>query len=300
MPHQCTTCGYVFEDGSKEMLSGCPECSGTTFQFHPDETDLSETPPDEDPSPPAPSPQSNGGRVGRHVDRATSTVREWVTSGSSATNGASRSDSDPGSDSDPDSNESTSGESNEMTTEGTTAETTEATETTETATKDSSDEMESENNHGANRTAEDDEYGADVLATDGEDRVHANDSENAAQASARSEFVSRDKLPPHSSSSSSSSSASSLPSPSSEASSPASSPPSDGHVVREPTGDQPDLAELRQELNDQFESIKIIEPGQYELNLMELYDRDEYIIALQENGRYVIQMPESWRGSDDE
>jgi predicted nucleic acid-binding Zn-ribbon protein len=29
---------------------------------------------------------------------------------------------------------------------------------------------------------------------------------------------------------------------------------------------------------------------------MELYDREEYIIALQENGRYVIQVPEQWLG----
>ena len=53
---------------------------------------------------------------------------------------------------------------------------------------------------------------------------------------------------------------------------------------------------MREQLNDQFESIKIFEPGQYELNLMELYNREEYIIALQENGRYVIQVPENWLG----
>ncbi|OYR80528.1 hypothetical protein DJ71_14695, partial [Halorubrum sp. E3] len=28
MPHQCTTCGRTFPDGSKEMLSGCPDCGG--------------------------------------------------------------------------------------------------------------------------------------------------------------------------------------------------------------------------------------------------------------------------------
>jgi len=31
---------------------------------------------------------------------------------------------------------------------------------------------------------------------------------------------------------------------------------------------------------------------------MELYDREEYIIALQENGRYVIEVPETWRDDD--
>ncbi|MFB6103958.1 MAG: Zn-ribbon containing protein [Halobacteriaceae archaeon] len=70
--------------------------------------------------------------------------------------------------------------------------------------------------------------------------------------------------------------------------------PDNGEVVDRPSGRQPDLAELREELNDQFESIRIVEPGQYELNLMELYDREEYIIALQENGRYVIEVPDAW------
>ncbi|WP_217900335.1 Zn-ribbon domain-containing protein, partial [Halorubrum sp. Ea8] len=35
MPHQCTTCGRTFPDGSKEMLSGCPDCGGNKFQFKP-------------------------------------------------------------------------------------------------------------------------------------------------------------------------------------------------------------------------------------------------------------------------
>jgi len=75
--------------------------------------------------------------------------------------------------------------------------------------------------------------------------------------------------------------------------------PSDGTDGKESVdasaADQPDLAQLRAELNDQFESIRVVAPGQYELNLMELYDREEYIIALQEDGRYTIQVPETWR-----
>lgn len=74
--------------------------------------------------------------------------------------------------------------------------------------------------------------------------------------------------------------------------------PDSGEVIERPSGDRPDMAELREELNDQFESIRIVEPGQYELNLMELYDREEYIIALQENGRYVIEVPDAWHGDD--
>lgn len=61
-----------------------------------------------------------------------------------------------------------------------------------------------------------------------------------------------------------------------------------------------DLAELRERLDNQFESIRIVEPGQYELNLMELYDRDTYVISLQEDGRYVIDVPEAWRRAPNE
>ncbi len=52
-----------------------------------------------------------------------------------------------------------------------------------------------------------------------------------------------------------------------------------------------DMQELRSELNDQFESIKIVSPGEYELNLMELYDREEHIVSLMEDGRYAINVP---------
>ncbi|KPN29798.1 hypothetical protein SY89_00516 [Halolamina pelagica] len=39
MPHECTTCGQQFDDGSKEMLSGCPNCGGNKFQFKPPNRD---------------------------------------------------------------------------------------------------------------------------------------------------------------------------------------------------------------------------------------------------------------------
>ncbi|MCS7121270.1 MAG: Zn-ribbon domain-containing protein [Archaeoglobaceae archaeon] len=40
-----------------------------------------------------------------------------------------------------------------------------------------------------------------------------------------------------------------------------------------------------------IESIKIIAPGQYEINIEKLLERDEIVIALQENGRYIIHLP---------
>ncbi len=33
MPHQCLKCGQVFEEGSSQLLKGCPECGGNRFFF---------------------------------------------------------------------------------------------------------------------------------------------------------------------------------------------------------------------------------------------------------------------------
>jgi predicted nucleic acid-binding Zn-ribbon protein len=227
MPHQCTSCGHVFADGSKEMLGGCPDCGGTKFQFHGSDEGVPDDPPD-DSSEPDPDPEVGG--VAETVGRATTTVRDWVED--DPEQGAPDPGPDPDSDSDP--SGSTGG----------------------------SDESD------------------DVIVADEQPIGDDGDApEDHAQASARTDVASPDELPDP----------------------PEDRPvdPGEGRVVREPTGDRPDVSQLREELNDQFESIKILEPGQYELNLMELYDREEYIIALQENGRYVIQMPENWIGDEE-
>ncbi len=33
MPHQCLQCGAVFQEGSREILRGCPNCGGTRFFY---------------------------------------------------------------------------------------------------------------------------------------------------------------------------------------------------------------------------------------------------------------------------
>jgi predicted nucleic acid-binding Zn-ribbon protein len=33
MPHKCTRCGREFEDGSTEILKGCPSCGGKKFLY---------------------------------------------------------------------------------------------------------------------------------------------------------------------------------------------------------------------------------------------------------------------------
>ncbi|QWC19121.1 Zn-ribbon containing protein [Halorubrum sp. 2020YC2] len=206
MPHQCTSCGRTFPDGSKEMLSGCPDCGGNKFQFKPAGATEEAGSGGEgaDPSPPTPE------------DRAAPTPDEGA---------ADTTPSDPA----------------------------DATPTDAAANADPSPE------------------------TDGTEQIADRSDEDTAQASARSEVVSPDELD-------------------------RASREVDAADAAEPPADdeaQPGIDALRDELNDQFESIRIVSPGQYELNLMELYDRQEYIISLQEDGRYVIEMPDAW-GIQDE
>ncbi|MCU4718885.1 OapC/ArvC family zinc-ribbon domain-containing protein [Halapricum hydrolyticum] len=253
MPHQCTSCGHVFEDGSKEMLSGCPDCGGTKFQFHPEGADIPERPPGDVDPPDRPEPDDS---VAGAVGNAAATVRDLVGGTSTGNGGVSPTENPPVS-------------GNEGVSTGNKGDRSIATE--------------SENvggvalDDGGSTPADTSADRSQGTSAGGFENTSDGESENAAQASARSDVVSRDELPD----------------------SPAESPDSDrdnGTVVQEPDeADRPDLSELREELNDQFESIKVVEPGQYELNLMELYDREEYIIALQEDGKYSIQVPDRWQ-----
>ena len=229
MPHQCTNCGLSFEDGSKEMLSGCPECGGNKFQFHPSDDDVPEEPDATAEPPEPPGPDSS---VARTVGNAAATVRNLVGGSGSGSPGPTTTPADDGS----------SGSHTTGSRPGDTA---------------------------------------------------SSPAEDTAQANARSEVVSPDEIPssgwgPTDDTDGIQSDAPTV-SPSASESEPAGEQQADDLAE-----DRPDLAQLREELNDQFESIKILSPGTYELNLMELYDREEYIIALQEDGRYTIQVPETW------
>ncbi|WP_232686801.1 OapC/ArvC family zinc-ribbon domain-containing protein [Halobacterium zhouii] len=246
MPHQCTNCGHVFNDGSKEMLSGCPDCGGNKFQYHPGE--VPEEPGDTEPSEP---PEPEGGSVSSAVGRAANRVRDAVTSDQTAVRGNS-----------PPETEGVSGGA--------------VSDSSPTAGDESASASSERSNASARSSggADGEEPSASADQSDASGSLDAPESsgaseEDIAQASARSDVVDRNSLPDAS---------------------------QDGRVVKEPDDpeDRPDIDSLRAELNDQFESIRIVAPGQYELNLMELYDRQEYIIALQENGRYVIEVPDAW------
>ncbi|QUO48035.1 MULTISPECIES: OapC/ArvC family zinc-ribbon domain-containing protein [Halorubrum] len=222
MPHQCTSCGRTFPDGSKEMLSGCPDCGGNKFQFKPagatKDPTAGATDEGDQPSGAAGPSDSAADAADRTPptpdDRSAPTPEE---------SGADRQPSDP-----------------------------------------------------ADATPDDGAARADAPAeSDGTEQIADRSDEDTAQASARSEVVSPDELDR-----------------ASRDVEPAETPPAE-------EGPEPGIDALRDELNDQFESIRIVSPGQYELNLMELYDRQEYIISLQEDGRYVIEMPDAW-GIQDE
>ncbi|WP_313693107.1 Zn-ribbon domain-containing protein [Halorarum halobium] len=222
MPHQCTNCGRTFADGSKEMLSGCPNCGSNKFQFRPGGT--------ADAGDPADASHGTGGGA----------------AGDAAAGGADGID----------------------TGDGSAADATDA---------------------GAGASAAD----PDATTTDAE-QVGPGE-EDGAQAAARSEMVSSADLP-----SDGDDSRRWTPPETGASGGPGAAGSGEDGDDGQPAGENdPDLAALREKLNDQFESIRILNPGQYELNLMELYDRDEYIISLREDGRYVIEMPETW-GPEDE
>ncbi|WP_255192762.1 OapC/ArvC family zinc-ribbon domain-containing protein [Natronobeatus ordinarius] len=306
MPHQCTTCGRTFADGSKEMLSGCPDCGGNKFQFVPSDGETGDT-------------ASGDGSTDDSRSRESDGVPDWV---SSATTGAP----------DPDS----SARSDDLSWPP--AET-----ATESAPFDGFSEWPDSARRPEDRSSSDaDQSTAPQPRTDAAE-VADDGTEDTAQADARSSVVAPDELPAAperahepperergsatsergsatsergsatsergSATSERGSATSERGSATSERGSATSErgsatnehehePPEHGRVISEPSGDRPSLEELREELNEQFESIKIVRPGEYELNLMELYNREEHIVSLQEDGRYVIEVPDSWRDGE--
>ncbi|MFC3477897.1 OapC/ArvC family zinc-ribbon domain-containing protein [Halobacterium litoreum] len=275
MPHQCTNCGHVFDDGSKEMLSGCPDCGGNKFQYHPGDVP-------EEPSEDAEPPERESGSVSGAVGRAANKVRDAVSRDSSPERDARAEHSkDEGADASADDAPPETSASADVSIESASAAADDSPATEASTGSGAAPEtggVEDAGPAGGAVDSESDTSQSDATAADsgtgGAEAVDAStsDTEDTAQASARSEVVDRNVLPDA----------------------------SEGRVVKEPDDeeDRPDLEALRQELNDQFESIRIVAPGQYELNLMELYDRQEYIIALQEDGQYVIEVPDAWDAPD--
>ncbi|MCL9812237.1 OapC/ArvC family zinc-ribbon domain-containing protein [Natranaeroarchaeum aerophilus] len=327
MPHQCTNCGRTFPDGSKEMLSGCPDCGGNKFQFEPAGRSA-ESAPD---SPNNPEPPDSPSSVANTVSQATRTVRDWVSSddspsadtgadGTGARSPASDTAQSPSasdrrpeqsadtrhSDTQSPSSAGSEAGSNKSTPNETRPDLGEDGSTEwpdhgfEDPYRDRSAPPESESKEWPDVGQRPDQpTESDRDDTSGERRRSPVDtSEDTAQASARSDVVSPDELPDDPPTESADNGK-----PSNNHSGSAKQRPpdaSEGRVASTPNDDDnPDLEALRAELNEQFESIKIVRPGEYELNLMELYDREEYIVSLMEDGRYAIEVPDAWRGDED-
>src|SRR3972149_9156259 len=46
-----------------------------------------------------------------------------------------------------------------------------------------------------------------------------------------------------------------------------------------------------EEVGDRVESVRILSPGQYELNLDSILKREEIVMALKEDGTYIVHLP---------
>ncbi len=266
MPHQCTSCDRVFPDGSRDLLSGCSDCENNTFRYLPDDVvgqdGIGQGPPDQDRVPGDADGESS---VPDAVGHVATTLKDFV----------------------------------------------------------------SEN-------AEDlDDVDFEDLETDAA-LLQGELSEDSAQSSARSAIVSREELPEDAArlvrtdpgaggaivdgdilvggtsgvagkkaetdgveaagAAAADVEADATPTGSQEAARATETAAAEGSAE---SWQQPDLDELRAKLNEQFEGIRVVEPGRYELNIMKLYEREETIIALKEDGRYVIDIPDSWLGDDE-
>jgi|AntDeeMetagen681_2_1112603.scaffolds.fasta_scaffold11458_1 hypothetical protein len=255
MPHQCTDCSRVFDDGSKEMLSGCPDCGGNKFQFKPAGSDASVDTTAEPPEPADPPDPAGSSSVARTVGKTAATVRDLMSGSDEEEPSVGAPDPDP-----------LGGDDGVPTTEEDTAQASARSDIVSPDELPSGTTGDTEHRFRPVQTNdESDDGGAAPTPTEPEPAAEASvPAGHAAQAT--------------------------------ETSDTADGPSTDEQATEQADSrDRPDLEELRAELNDQFESIKVLSPGQYELNLMELYDREEYIVALQEDGRYSIQVPENFR-----
>jgi predicted nucleic acid-binding Zn-ribbon protein len=53
------------------------------------------------------------------------------------------------------------------------------------------------------------------------------------------------------------------------------------------------------EVGNRIESIRILSPGQYELNLESLLERKEIVMALKEDGTYIVNLPSVFKKKKD-
>ena len=286
MPHQCTECGRTFDDGSKQMLSGCPDCGGNKFQFQPSsaksearkaaaEADAAESA-SADATDDAPEPSDDRSRA--DVEREMPELAQDADTGEAESPSTAAGPSEPATPEGADQFD----EGDDAEIDNTTAEEDRAQRDARSSPTTSEEIDEARRKMAAaerERLAEVDEDDGSA-ATHGRGTPQGPPTDGPDEAAAEQFGLDGAVGGPDE-----------QPSPNA-----ANQRGSEADAVE---GPETDLSALREELNDQFESIKITAPGQYELNLMELYDRKEYIISLQEDGRYVVDIPEGHEYRED-
>jgi hypothetical protein len=285
MPHQCTNCGRTFENGSKEMLSGCPDCGGNKFQFLPSGSSAERSRRKS-----AESATAAGQPTGRDEGADTDIERGMSELGNddddSGEPSSTETVSDPArshADVEQERPELAEDEPAESQPDGAEVQTTTAEE----------NEAQREARSTPTTKAEIDEARRQMAEADQARSSEVDDdAESEFQRAKRGRGAPQGPPPdPPDEEAAEEFSLSGAVGPPEDQPSPNAATASEDEPIG---GPETDLSALREELNDQFESIKITAPGQYELNLMELYDRKEYIISLQEDGRYVVDIPESY------
>lgn len=58
-----------------------------------------------------------------------------------------------------------------------------------------------------------------------------------------------------------------------------------------------DVSKIKDSLNTQFEGIRVVEQGKYEINLTQLFERNTQVISVQEDGKYIINVPETFEST---
>ncbi len=62
---------------------------------------------------------------------------------------------------------------------------------------------------------------------------------------------------------------------------------------------EPKVETEPKEIGNRIESIRILSPGQYELNLESLLARKEIVMALKEDGTYIVNLPSVFKKKKD-
>ena len=64
-----------------------------------------------------------------------------------------------------------------------------------------------------------------------------------------------------------------------------------GNKPAPPEQKGPERKKEKEEIGDRVESVRILSPGSYELNLDSIMKRDEIVMALKEDGSYIVHLP---------